>query len=303
VATTGPVWRHGAGDDRRCLPVLTTARDRRGRPHADPQEIHTTMKRMDSTDTLARALAARHGMRARPKLLGRAALVALGLPLLARSAGAQEEGFRFSTEAAHATLSHVDPVTGFVTEVTIYAADDQGYKEKGDGGPPERVSKVSVGIDQYDPACSGGGGKLTTAQEAGGGGDPTCFARSFEGTYPGKDGGSLPEEAFAVSSHQLDGAWLNTGLTLVSWGPDGESKLVDSLISLTWAPIGGIETINENQLYHPDKFPGFPRGTETYHVNARQRQAVASGTITFDGVTYDLVSSFAVIQDAQIRLT
>jgi hypothetical protein len=261
------------------------------------------MNRMDSTDALARALAARHGMRARPKLLGRAALVALGLPLLARSAGAQEEGFRFSTEAAHATLSHVDPVTGFVTEVVLYAADDQGYKEKGNGGAPERVSKVTVGITQYDPACSGGGGgKLTTAQEPGGG-DPNCFSRSLEGTYPGKDGGSLPEDAFAVSSHQLDGAWLNTGLTLISWGPDGESKLVESTISLAWTPIGGIETIHENQLYHPDKYSGFPRGTETFHVNARQRQAVASGTISFDGVTYDLVSNFAVIQDAQFRQT
>jgi hypothetical protein len=251
---------------------------------------------MPSTESTASRIVT---ARARPRLLAGAALAALGLPFLTRPAAAQSEGFRFSTEAVHATLSHVDPATGIVTEVIVYAADDQGYKEKGDSGPPERVSKVNVGVTQYDPNC-GGGGKLTAEEEPPG--DP-CFGRSLEGGYPYKEGGSLPDDAFVMSNHQLDGAWLNVGLILVDWGSGEEPKEIESTLSLAWTPVGEIETIHENQLYHPDKVPGFPRGTETYHVNVRQRQAAASGAITFEGITYDLVSSFAVIQDAQFHQT
>ena len=260
----------------------------------------------DSFAPSVSAMSTRHPMRARPRLLARAAMLAVGLPLVARagSAGAQSEGFHFTTEAAHATLSHVDPLTGIVTDVTIYAADDQGYKDKGTSGGPVRVSKVFATVEQYDPSCVGGG-KLNAAGGGGdgGGGGSDCLYRSFEGAFPGKDGGSLPEDAFIVSTPGLDGAWLNVVLTLVTFGENGEPKQTEAAISIAWSAIGEMQTIHANDLYHPDKIAGLPRGTETVHNNTRQRQAAAVGSVAFDGVTYDLVSSFAVIQDAKFRVT
>ena len=259
----------------------------------------------DSAPTAA-GTTARYPMRARPKLLARAALFAFAAPVLARATAAgvvaQEEGFHFTTEAAQATLFHTDPETGIVTEAVVYAADDQGYREKGQSGPPERVSKVFLSVTRYDPSCQGGG-KLTAEAGGGGGDDPTCYGQSYEGAFPGKDGGSLPEDAFAVATPHLDGAWLTVALTLVTFDADGNSKLVESALSLAWTAVAPIETIHENELYHPDKITGAPRGTATVHVNSQQRQAAATGTLTLDGVAIPLSSTFAVIQDAKFRLT
>ncbi len=210
-------------------------------------------------------------------------------------ARAQSDGYRFRTEAVHADLSSVDPVTGYVTEVTVYAADDQGYKESGSAGAPERISKLFVTISQYDPSCVGGGGGPKVAAEAEpGGGDPDCYGRDLEGSFPPKDStDSLPEDAFVVSSHQLDGAWLTTTLTLIDDIEDDPSQHIQAAIALTWTATGGISPIRANWLDHT------PPETSTGHVNARTRDAVASGTIAFEGVSYDLTSSFASIADFQ----
>ena len=109
------------------------------------------------------------------------------LVLIARPAGAEHKnGFQFRAEGAYAEFFTIDSLTGIVTDVSMYAADDEGYRATGDTAP-ERGSTLIVSITQYDPACQGGGGKLDVGPEAGGG-DPSCFYRELSGMLPTKDG-------------------------------------------------------------------------------------------------------------------
>jgi hypothetical protein len=227
-------------------------------------------------------------MRRVPYLL----LALLGLLLATRTASAQWDGFQFKGEAAYAEFSFADPATGIVTNIRVYG-DDQSYNVKGQGGAPERHSTLDVAIEQYDPNCTGGG-KLD-AQAGGGGGDPGCFYRSLEGFIPCKLDAcpGLAEDAFVVSQHQLDGAWLNATLTMVEWDSEGNAKQQDVTISLAWTPSSDVYQIHENWLRHT------PPDVQTGHVNTRQRDAVATGTITFDGLTYGLESYFGRIADFQ----
>ena len=223
--------------------------------------------------------------------------VLLALFVAVRPAATQGQGFHFRTEAAYAEFSFADPNTGIVTNISVYAADDQGYKAKGDTGAPERISKIDVVVEQYDPNCEGGG-KGVQAQ-AGGGGDPECFYRSLTGTFPEKGSPTgLPEDAFVVSGHQLDGARLSWTLTLVEFVPDGEPKLHEATVALNWTAAGPIERSTENETVH-QPYPGQTTGTFTIHRNTQKRAAVATGTISFDGAVYDLTSGFAQITDFQ----
>ena len=220
-------------------------------------------------------------------------LALFALALVAPATSAQWEGAHFKTEAVHAAFSFADPATGYVTEITVYAADDQLYTEKGDGGgAPERDSVLDVAIEQYDPTCAGGP-KQTPEEEPPG--DPSCFYRGLEGGVPCKFDAcpGLPEDAFVVSNHQLDGAWLTTTVTLVEWDPEGNTKTQEATIHLTWAPTSDVYRIHENWLQHT------PPASATGHVNAFQRDAVATGTIAFDGASYEVTSHFARIADFQ----
>jgi hypothetical protein len=218
-------------------------------------------------------------------------LALVALALAARPAGAQWDGFQFKGEAAHAEFSFADPATGIVTNITVYG-DDQSYNVKGQGGAPARTSSLHVTIEQYDPSCTGGG-KLDA--QAGGGGDPSCFYRGLEGSVPCKFDAcpGLPEDAFAVSKHQIDGAWLNATLTMVEWDGEGNSKLQDVTISLAWTPTSDVYQIHANWLRHT------PPDVQTGHINTKQRDAVATGTITFDGIAYNVTSSFGMIANFQ----
>ncbi len=221
-------------------------------------------------------------------------LALIALALVARPAAASEDGFQIRTEGAYAEFSFIDETTGYVTDVTVYAADDQGYRAFGDTGEPERISKVNVSVTQYDAECLGGGPKLD-AQAGGGGGDPTCFYQNLQGIFPGKDTTEgLPEDAFAVSMPRLDGAWLSWTLTLSGWGPDGEVILPEVTINLAWTPTGDVYPVRHNSLAH---YP--PSFVSTAHVNAQQVDALATGALTFRGETHNLTSSYAAIFDAQ----
>ncbi len=221
-------------------------------------------------------------------------LALIALAVAATPADASRQGFQFRTEGASAEFSFTDPSTGYVTDVAVYAAADQGYRAFGDTGQPERISKVDVSITQYDPSCVEGGGGELEAQKGPGEG-PACFYRSLSGTYPDKSAtAGLPADAFAVGMPHLDGAWLAWTLTLSEWGPDGESILQESTIALTWTATGPKYPVRDNWLVH---YP--PYFVATGHVNAQVRQAVATGTLTIDGVTYDLTSASARIFDAQ----
>jgi hypothetical protein len=214
----------------------------------------------------------------------------LAVLVTGQAAGAQAGGFMFKGEALNAQFSSVD-AEGIVTNVTVYA-DDQRYNVKGQGGPGERTSSFYVTIEQYDPSCVGG--PKLDAQAGGGGGDPTCFYRSLEGSLPGKDGGpGLPDDAFVVSNHQLDGAWLNGTITMVEWDSEGNSKLQDVTVSLSFTPTTDIYQIHENWLRHT------PPDVQTVHINSRQRDGVATGTMTLDGGTLALSSTTAVVADFQ----
>ncbi len=221
-------------------------------------------------------------------------LALIALALGARPSGAAQQGFQFRTEGSEAQFSFTDPFTGYVTDVTVYAADDQFYRATGDTGEPERISKIDVTVTQYDPACLGDGGPTLDAQTGGGGGDPACFYQSLEGSFPGKDATEgLPEDAFAVSMPGLDGTWPTWTLTLVGWGPDGELTQGEATIKLAWTPTGEVYPVRYNSLAHDPPF------VATAHVNAQQVDAVATGTISFRGETLDLTSSYAAIFDAQ----
>lgn len=214
----------------------------------------------------------------------------LALLAAGQAAGAQSDGFMFKGEALNAQFSSTD-AGGIVTNVTVYA-DDQRYNAKGQGGPAERTSSFYVTIEQYDPSCVGG--PKVDSQAGGGGGDPTCFYRSLEGSLPGKDGGpGLSDDAFVVSNRQLDGAWLNGTITMVEWDSEGNTKLQDVTVSLTFSPTTEIYRVHENWLRHT------PPDVQTVHINARQRDGVATGTITLDGGTLALSSDRAVVADFQ----
>ncbi len=217
-------------------------------------------------------------------------LALIALALVARPASAQWDGAQFRADAVYATFSFTDPSTGYVTEIVVYA-DDQSYKEKGDNGPAERISSIDVTISQYDPTCIGGP-EQAAAEEPG---DPECFYRTLVGRLPTKFSTvGLPDDAFAVSNHQIDAAWLNTPLTVHEGHPDDETgKQQDITISLTWTATSDIYTIHENWLRHT------PPEVQTGHINATQRDAVATGTITFDGITYEIQSSYANMGDFQ----
>ncbi len=219
-------------------------------------------------------------------------LALLALALAARPAAASEQGFQIRTEGAHATFSFTDPNGGYITDIEVYAADDQGYRAFGDTGEPERISKVDVTITQYDPGCVGANEVETQA----GGGEPTCsFYRVLSGTYPYKFATEgLPEDAFTVSMPHLDHAQLSWTLTLSEWGPEGEPILQDSMITLSWTPTSQMYPVRHNSLIH---WP--PYFVSTGHVNAQMRDAVATGTMTIDSVTYTLTSNAAHIFDAQ----
>ena len=219
-------------------------------------------------------------------------LALFALAPLARPASAQWEGAHFKTEAVHAEFSFTDPATGHVTNITVYAADDQLYTERGDGGgAPERDSVLIVRIEQYDPSCAGEPGPKAEAEP----GDPACYYRSLEGGVPCKFDAcpGLPEDDFVVVNHQLDGAWLTTSLTLSEWDSEGNPETQEATLSLTWTPTSDVYRIHDNWLQHT------PPATSTGHVNARQRDAVATGTIAFDGVSYEVTSHFARIADFQ----
>ncbi|MDP9359341.1 MAG: hypothetical protein M3R02_29460 [Chloroflexota bacterium] len=221
-------------------------------------------------------------------------LALIALALVARPSSAASQGFQFRTEGAYAEFSFVDDTNGYVTDITVYAADDQLYRATGDTGEPERISKIDVTVTQYDPACLGDGGLKLDAQAGGGGGGSDCFYQSFEGSFSGKDATEgLPEDAFAVSMPGLDGAWLTWTLTLVGWGADGELTQGEAIINLAWTPTGEVYPVRYNSLAHDPPF------VATAHVNARQVDAVATGTISFRGKTLDLTSSYAAIFDAQ----
>lgn len=214
----------------------------------------------------------------------------LALLVTGQAAGAQGNGFQFKGEALNATFSSTD-ANGIVSNVTVYV-DDQSYKVKGQGGPAERTSSFYVTIEQYDPSCVGD--PKVDAQAGGGGGDPTCFYRSLEGALPGKEGGpGLPDDAFVVSNHQLDGAWLNGTITLVEWDAEGNTKTQDATVSLSFTPTTDIYRIHENWLRHT------PPDVQTVHINSFQRDGVATGTITLDGSTLSLSSSTAIVADFQ----
>ncbi len=221
-------------------------------------------------------------------------LALIALAVAATPDGASKQGFQFLTEGAKAQFSFTDPSTGYITDITVYAADDQGYRAFGDTGEPERISKVDVSITQYDPSCVEGGGGELEAQKGPGEG-PTCFYRNLFGTYPGKFATEgLPADAFVVGMPRLDGAWLNWTLTLSEWGPNGEALLQESTIALAWTPTGPMYPVRDNWLAHyPPYFVG------TGHVNAQLRDAVATGTIIIDGIPYALTSSTGYIFDAQ----
>jgi len=213
----------------------------------------------------------------------------LALLVTGQAAGAQDSGFTFKGEALNATFS-ID-ANGFVTNITVYA-DDQSYNVKGQGGPAERTSSFYVTIEQYDPSYVGV--PKLDAQAGGGGGDPTCFYRTLEGALPGKDGGpGLPDDAFVVSNHQLDGAWLTGTLTMVEWDAEGDSKYQDVTVSLSFTPATDIYTIHANWLRHT------PPDVQTGHINSRQRDGDATGTITLDGGTLSLSSTTAILADFQ----
>ncbi len=221
-------------------------------------------------------------------------LVALmALVLTAGPVAASEEGFQIRTEGAYAEFSSLDPAAEYLTEVTIYAADDQIYRAFGDTGEPERISKLNVSVTQYDPDCLGSGPKLDA--QAGGGSGSDCFYQSFQGTYPGKDAvEGLPEDAFAVSGPQPEGARLSWMLTLSGWGPEGEVILHDVTVDLAWTGAGEVYPVRHNSLAH---YP--PSFVSTAHVNAQQVDALVTGTLTFRGATHDLTSSYAAIFKAQ----
>jgi len=220
-------------------------------------------------------------------------LLALIALTVVHPAGAAQQGFQFRTEGASAQFSSSDPSTGYVTAVSVYAADDQLYRAGGDTGEPERISKIDVSVTQYDPSCAGGGKR--EAQAGGGGGEPTCFYLSLQGTYPGKEATEgLPEDAFAVSMPHLDGAWLTWTLTLSGLGPEGEVILHDVTIDLAWGATGEVYPVRHHSLAH---YP--PSFVATAHVNAQQVDALAIGTIVFRGEPHNLTSSYAAIFDAQ----
>ncbi len=232
-----------------------------------------------------------HSTRKIPFLL----LALIALVVAAKPAGASTDRFQFRTEGATAQFSSVDPDTAYVTDVTVYAADDQGYRAYGDTGEPERISKVDVTVTQYDPNCGGDGCGKLDAQAGGGGGDPDCFYHSMSGTFPGKDPiEGLPEDVFVVYTPRLDGAWLNWTLTLVEWGPDGNPALHDATISLAWTPTSQMYPLRDNWLTHVPPF-----FVSTGHINVQAREAVATGTISFRGESHDLTSTWARIFDAQ----
>lgn len=213
----------------------------------------------------------------------------LALLVTGQAAGAQDNGLKFKGEALNATFSSTD-ANGIVTNVTVYA-DDQSYKVKGDGGPAELTSSFYVTIEQYDPTCVGDP-KVDTQE--GGGGDPPCFYRSLEGALPGKEGGpGLPDDGFVVSNHQLDGAWLNGAITLVEWDAEGNPTTQEATVSLSFTPTTDIYRIHENWLRHT------PPDVQTGHVNTRQRDGVATGTIILDEGTLSLSSSTAILADFQ----
>ncbi len=232
-----------------------------------------------------------HPMRRIPLLL----LALIALAVAATPAGASEDQFQFRTQGASAQFSSVDPITGYVTDISVYAPDDQGYRAYGDTGEPERISKIGVTVTQYDPNCGGDGGGKLDAQAGGGGGDPDCFYHSMVGGYPGKDATEgLPEDAFVVDTPRLDGAWLNWTLTLVEWGPDGEPIVHEATINLAWTPTSQMYPVRDNWLAHVP-----PYFVSTVHINMQAREAVATGTIAFRGETHDLTSTVGHIFDAQ----
>ncbi len=248
--------------------------------------IHdTTLKMLER-----KMRAMNHPMRRIPFLL----LALIALAVAVKPAGASTDRFQFRTEGATAQFSSTDPLTGYITDVTVYAADDQGYRAYGDTGQPERISKVDVIVTQYDPNCGGdGGGKLDA--QVGGGGGSDCFYHSMSGTFPGKDAvEGLPEDAFGVITPSLDSAWLNWTLTLVEWGPDGDMIEHNATLSLAWTATGPRYAVRDNWLAHVP-----PYFVSSGHINAQVREAEAAGTISFRGETHELTSTSAHLFDVQ----
>jgi len=192
-------------------------------------------------------------------LAGAAGVIALISTIAPATAHDSNGRLHFKSEAAEVRFDSVDPATGIGTSVWVYAADDV---------KPERISKVIVAVDQYDvAACEG-------PKAAG---DPGTGCNLFSAECYAE----LDDDAFGVLPHQLDSAWLTA--TVSCW-----EKVTDSRIELTvlisWTATGTVEKFRDNGLYHPAKTPGQPRGTETYHVQASQRVATATGSIS-DGST------------------
>lgn len=117
-----------------------------------------------------------------------AVILMMGLTLSPAQVAAHdgEARFHFKTEAAEVRFEATDPDTGIVTSVWVYAADD---------ALPERISKLVVAVDQYDPtACAVS--DVDVEAEPGGG----CMRFSAE-CYA-----ELGDDAFWVDPHQLDSA-------------------------------------------------------------------------------------------------
>ncbi len=167
----------------------------------------------------------------------------------------ENERLHFKTEAAEVRFNTVDPETGIGTSVWVYGADDM---------MPDRISKVVVAVDRYDiAACSG----PKTAAEPGDG----CVLFSAE-CY-----GELGDDAFGVDPNQLAGAWLTA--TVSCWEKVTNSR-IELTVSVSWTATGEMELFRDQGLYHPDKAPGQPRGTETIHIQAFQRAATVTGSVS-----------------------
>ncbi len=188
-------------------------------------------------------------------LIALAVLVALIATAGPAAALDDNERLHFKTEAAEVRFESTDAATGIGTSVWVYGADDM---------MPDRISKVVVAVDQYDiAACSG----PKAAAEPGDG----CVLFSAE-CY-----GELGDDAFGVDPNQLASAWLTA--TVSCWEKVTDSR-IELTVSVSWTAIGEIEQFRDNGLYHPGKAPGQPRGTETIHIQAFQRAATVTGSVS-----------------------
>ena len=192
----------------------------------------------------------------RSGLIALAVLVALIAAAGPAAAQHENERLHFKTEAADDRFESTDVPTGIGTSVWVYGADDM---------MPDRISKVVVAVDQYDIAACSGPKADAEPPSAG------CNLFSAE-CY-----GELGDDAFGVDPNQLAGAWLTA--TVSCWEKVTDSR-IELTVSVSWTATGEMELFRDQGLYHPDKAPGQPRGTETIHIQAFQRAATVTGSVS-----------------------